>query len=204
MIEKQKSIIFDLGAVMVDWNPHLIAQGFTDKPALQETLIENLFHHQTWINFDNGLISELELIQSSSQRLKLSIDQTHSLIEHAKESLHAKLDMVTMLELAKSEGLHTFCLSNLSHEWFAYLSNRYDFFELFDGKVISAQEGIGKPSLEIYQRLLTRFNVNASDTLFIDDRLENTQAATQLGIKSITFEHSIENLNHIKQYILGM
>ncbi len=198
-----KNIIFDLGAVMVEWSPQRIAQNFTLDKNLQHAIINDLFNHPVWISFDTGKISEAELIQQASQQLALTIKQVYSLIEQAKASLHAKHDMVALLKQAKSHGLRTFCLSNLSHEWFAYLSQRHHFFTLFDGKVISAQEGIGKPDPQIYQCLLQRYNINAHNTLFIDDRLENTQAAIQLGMNSITFEHSTDNLKQIKHFILN-
>ena len=198
----QKNIIFDLGAVMVDWNPLAIAQQFTSDPEFQQSIIQNLFLHENWIDFDNGKISEALLIRQAAERLKLSSDQTQQLMLDAKESLHAKTEMVDLLQLAKTTGLKTYCLSNLSHEWFAYLSHRHNFFQLFDGKVISAQEGMGKPNIEIYQTLLTRYNVNRANTLFIDDRSDNTQAATSLGINCITFEHSKQNLMDIRSFIL--
>lgn len=199
----QKSIIFDLGAVMVDWNPLAIAQQFTSNSKFQQSIIQKLFLHENWIDFDNGQISETQLIRQAAERLELSLDQTQQLMQSAKESLHAKSDMLSLLQLAKATGLKTYCLSNLSHEWFAYLSQRHDFFNLFDGKVISAQEGMGKPNLEIYQTLLSRYNVNSENTLFIDDRSDNTQAAASLGINCITFEHTQQNLMDIKRFILS-
>ena len=202
MIKEQKNIIFDLGAVMVDWNPHAIAKNFTTDSDLQNTIVNHLFHHNDWSNFDNGLISENELIKLSSKRLSISIYDMQQLMHQAKESLHSKNDMVMLLQLAKKQGLRTFCLSNLSHEWFTYLRQRHDFFTLFEGQVISAQEGIGKPSIEIYQRTLDRYNIQANQTLFVDDRSDNTEAAASLGINCITFEHTEQDLDAIKHFVL--
>ena len=198
----QKNIIFDLGAVMVDWNPQIIAKNFTDDIAIQTSILQYLFHHDIWIDFDKGLISEVELISRTSPNINLSIAETRDLIQQAKQSLHAKQDMVDLLILAKEHLLNTYCLSNLSHEWFEYLIQRHDFFNLFDGKVISAQEGIGKPNIEIYKRMVKRYHMNSERTLFIDDRAENTQAASSLGIQCVTFEHSSENLDYIQQFII--
>lgn len=198
-----KSIIFDLGAVMVDWNPQAIAQNYTSDTVLQKSIINALFHHSRWVNFDNGLISEDDIILEASKQLSLSKADVTQLMQNAKESLDVKQEMLALLQLAQSQGLKTYCLSNLSHEWFAYLTQRYEFFEIFDGKVISAQEGIGKPYLDIYQRLIKRYNVDAAHTLFIDDRADNTQAAQTLGIKTITFQHTDENLAAIKAFILN-
>jgi len=200
----QKSIIFDLGAVLIDWNPQAVAQQFTSNPILQRSIGENLFFHKSWGNFDKGKISEFHLIQHATKRLEISLDQTQQLIQSAKESLDANQDALSLLQLAKTTGLKTYCLSNVSHEWFAYLEHRHDFFQLFDGKVISAQEGMNKPNINIYKTLLKRYKINIEHTLFIDDQSDNTQAATSLGINSITFEHSQQNLFDIKRFILAV
>jgi len=200
----QKSIIFDLGAVLIDWNPQAVAQQFTSNPILQQSIGKNLFLHKSWADFDNGQISEVDLIQHASKRLEISLDQTQQLMQSAKKSLDANQDALSLLQLAKTTGLKTYCLSNVSHEWFAYLEQRHNFFQLFDGKVISAQEGMNKPNINIYKTLLNRYKINLKHTLFIDDRSDNTQAATSLGINSITFEHSQQNLTNIKRFILAV
>lgn len=196
-----KSIIFDLGAVMVDWNPNLIAKNFTTNTELQDHIVKKLFTHQNWLDFDNGLITELQLIGLSSQLLNLSELDVSDLISQAKESLNAKTELVDLLQLAKNNGLNTYCLSNLSHEWFTYLTDRHDFFSLFDGKVISAQEGISKPNPAIFERLIERYSINPNHSLFIDDRIDNTQSAENIGFKTVTFEHSEHNLKTIKNFI---
>jgi len=198
-----KSIIFDLGAVMVDWNPQAIAQNFTTDKALQNNIIQQLFQHKNWLDFDQGLITENKLIERSSKIINLSMIQLNRLMQQAKESLSAKQDMVKLLQLAHDTGLKTYCLSNLSHEWFDYLRNRHAFFELFDGQVISAQEKVSKPNPQIYLRLIERYSLEKSHCLFIDDREENIQAAKNLGIKGIIFQHSSDNLRAIKDFILS-
>ncbi len=198
-----KSIIFDLGAVMVDWNPQAIAEDYSSDTNIQRSIIHQLFNHSRWIDFDSGLISEEELIRQSSAAMDLSKTDLMRLMQSAKESLHAKQDMIALLQLAKHHDLKTYCLSNLSHEWFSYLTGRYDFFKLFDGKVISAQEGMGKPNLDIYQRLINRYKIDPTNTLFIDDRADNTQAAQTFKIKTITFNNTARNLADIKTFILN-
>ncbi len=196
-----KTIIFDLGAVMVNWNPQAIVLAFTVDASLQQSIINKLFLSPLWIEFDNGLITETELIARASSALSLSINQVSELMALAKKSLSAKPEMVKLLQLAHNTGLKTYCLSNLSHEWFYYLTQRHEFFKLFDGKVISAQEKMGKPNPIIYTRLIERYNINVNNTLFVDDREDNIQAAKKLGIKGIVFQHTEENLNRIKQFI---
>lgn len=198
-----KSIIFDLGAVMVDWNPQAIAQQFTDNNSLQNDIVEQLFHHNNWIEFDNGLINKTQLIEKTAELLPLSIKQVTQLMANAKTSLAEKTDCKNLLQLAKDQGIKAYCLSNLSHEWYDYLQQRHQFFKLFDGIVISAQEQIGKPNIDIFQRLIRRYQIDTNQCLFIDDRADNTKAARSLGIQTVTFSHSPNDLQIIKNYILN-
>lgn len=203
MTQSNKAIIFDLGGVMVDWNPTLIAQNFSTDKILQQAIIEELFEHSRWIDFDQGNISEKNIVQQASHELKLSIMQTESLIKQAKQSLHVKQCSVALLKKAKRIGLTTLCLSNVSYEWFDFLYNKHEFFKLFDGKVISAEEGISKPNPDIYRRIIKRYKIDTQHTLFIDDNLDNTQIAKNLGIQAITFDGSQQQLNAISEFISG-
>ena len=187
---------------MVDWNPRLIAQGFTQDTALQQQIIEQLFEHPRWHNFDQGNISEQQLMQQASSVLNMNLLQVEQLMTQAKQSLQAKPDSVQLLKQAKQQGLACYCLSNLSHEWFEFLMGWHDFFDCFDGKVISAQEGITKPDLQIYQRMIQRYQLAPEHTLFIDDRAENTQTAQSLGLKTVTFNDSLQDKNAISQFIM--
>lgn len=96
---------------------------------------------------------------------------------------------VGMLHLAqklKTAGYKIYALSNWDPESFAILEKTHPkIFNIFDGMLISGHEKIGKPSPEFYQRLLTKYNLQSSDCIFIDDESYNIQAAQQIGIHSI-------------------
>ena len=82
-----KNVIFDLGAVMFAWNPDEITKKFTDNVELQKRIQSGLYYHQDWIDFDNALMTEQEVTKRTSERLKLSLQDTEALFEQTKLSL---------------------------------------------------------------------------------------------------------------------
>ena len=107
-------------------------------------------------------------------------------LEMLGDAIH---ETVQILNGLKQTGKYKlYALTNWSAETFPHALERFQFFKLFDGIVVSGQEKMRKPSAEFYQRLLDKFNITASKALFIDDNLRNVQAAETIGIKSIVFK----------------
>ena len=196
-----KNIIFDLGAVMFNWNPKAISENFTDDVDLQERIQSELYYHQDWIDFDCALITEKEATKRASDRLEISLDKSKKLFQKTKESLTLISKTLDVLKEVKAKKLNAYCLSNISPELFQYLYERHDLFKLFNGIVTSGEENTGKPNKRIFEILLDRYNLESKECLFIDDSAANTVTATNLGITSITFEGSINCYKKIYTYI---
>jgi 2-haloacid dehalogenase len=83
-----------------------------------------------------------------------------------------------------------FALTNWSAETFPIAQSRYLFLGWFDGIIVSGQEGVAKPDVEIFRLLLDRFGLTAATTLFIDDTMVNVKAARTLGLQALHFVSS--------------
>src|SRR5436190_6111562 len=90
-------------------------------------------------------------------------------------------------QLKKSGKYKLYALTNWSGELFPHARERFEFLKWFDGIVVSGEEKIRKPFPEIYQLLLDRYYLSASETIFIDDSMRNIKAAEDIGIKTILF-----------------
>ena len=183
-----KNIIFDLGAVMFEWNPKKISENFTDDVGLQNKIQIELYYHQDWIDFDNAIINEAEATRRASERLEISAIDAERLFKQTKDSLLLISKTHDVLKQVKRKKLNAYCLSNISPELFQYVSERHDLFELFDGIVTSGVENTGKPGKRIFEILLDRYQLNAEECLFIDDSAVNTATAKELGITTVTFK----------------
>ena len=198
---KIKNIIFDLGAVMFDWNPKSISERFTSDVDLQNRIQSQLYYHQDWKDFDCALITETEATKRASERLDVSLVQAQELFKQTKESLTLISKTRDILCEVKAKKLKAYCLSNISPELFNYVYERHDLFEMFDGIVTSGEEQIGKPNKRIFEILLERHLLKAEECLFIDDSSENSTTAEELGITTITFKGSHRCYNKIYAYI---
>ncbi|MFT3894784.1 MAG: HAD family phosphatase [Anaerolineales bacterium] len=107
---------------------------------------------------------------------------------------------VEILKQLKQKGYSLFGLSNWSAELFPLAREKYHFFELFDGIVLSGAVGYNKPEPEIYHILLRKIGRPAQECLFIDDSLPNIQQAQQIGFATIHFESS----EHLKKSLQNM
>ena len=198
-----KNWVFDLGAVLLEWNPQAIVSAFTADVDQQKTIMREIFQHPDWLAMDRGLLSETEAIHGAAKRSNLRPQEVGTLFNIVRESLTVIPDTLARLEKASSKGRNLYCLSNMSPENYAYLQQKYAFFSHFHGIVISGLENAVKPEQKIFQILLQRFALNPIETLFIDDRPENTQTAEQLGMSIITFSPSSECYTRIDSYLEG-
>lgn len=185
---KKKNIIFDLGAVMFNWNPKEISESFTNDIDLQKRIQSQLYYHQDWVDFDCALITEKEAIKRASDRLEITLVETEKLFQKTKESLTLIEKTRDVLHEVKEKNLGAYCLSNISPELFAYVQQRHELFKLFDGIVTSGKEKTGKPNRRIFEILLERYQLNPEECLFIDDSEANTSTAKNIGISSVTFK----------------
>ena len=187
-----KNVVFDLGAVLLEWNPQTIVEQFTIDSLQQSKLMKEVFQHPDWLEMDRGQLLEVDAIKRAAVRTSLAEHDIAELFSIVKHSLTVIPDTLRVLEQARVNGFSLYCLSNMSPENYLYVKQKHEFFEYFHGIVVSGMENTVKPEKEIYQILLQRFSLNPEETLFIDDREENTQTASDLGISTITFSASPE------------
>lgn len=198
-----KNIIFDLGNVLLDFSPaeYLDNLGFNkEKISKLNSLI---FDSPEWLMLDRGTISEKEAVQKWQQRspelkadIKLVMENWHDILTVKEES------RAILAELAQ-KNYKLYVLSNFHQKAFDYVRQKYDFFEYFDGLVISAEINLIKPEAEIYDYLLDKFNLKAEATLFIDDSQENIKAALEKGLRVIHFKDAESLKQELGLYFKG-
>ncbi|QEM13153.1 HAD family hydrolase [Mucilaginibacter rubeus] len=182
------TIIFDLGAVLIDWNPHYLYHTlFTDEQEMKDFLA-NICTSDWNEEQDAGrsLQEGTDLLVAQYPEHEANIRAFYSRwVEMLGEPLHGTVEIFRQL---KASGRYkVYALTNWSAETFPFALERYDFLNWFDGIVMSGAEKMRKPSPAFYQLLLDRYDVKANEALFIDDNYRNILAAEKMGIKSIHF-----------------
>jgi 2-haloacid dehalogenase len=182
------TIIFDLGAVLIDWNPHYLYRTlFTDEQEMKDFLA-NICTSDWNEEQDAGrsLQEGTDLLVAQYPEHEANIRAFYSRwIEMLGEPLHGTVEIFKQLKA--SDRYKIYALTNWSAETFPFALERYDFLNWFDGIVMSGADKMRKPAPAFYQLLLDRYEVKAAEALFIDDNYRNILAAEKMGIKSIHF-----------------
>ena len=187
-----RNIIFDLGGVVLDWNPDKILQGFYSDPALKALLKSELFLHPEWQAHDRGTLREAELIESVHRRTGRPAAEVSALLRVVRESLVAKPDTVALLRSLRRRGIPLYCLSNMPVSVYAHVRLRHEFWDAFSGIVISGKVKMMKPEREIFEHLLTRYKLDPGHTAFVDDLPVNIEGARAVGLHAIQFHDAAQ------------
>lgn len=184
---KIDTFLFDIGNVLVDWNPdHLLRSLLPDDDAIRAFRQEAVTHDRI-LKMDRGQswAEQLaEIAATAPQHLEVARAYGERWVETIAAPIQETVDL--MLEL-KSEGYPIYALSNYGAENFERTVPAYPFLDAFDGRVVSAYEGVIKPDPAIYDIVIERFGLTPETTLFIDDRPENTDTAAAKGFQVHTF-----------------
>jgi len=187
MMDTPTSVVFDLGGVLIDWDPRHLYRDLIPDEAEMETFLENVVG-QAWNRQQDAGRS----IADANAELIAKHPEKRDLIEAYYGQFDTMMKgpiegTVSVLEDLAANKVPVYALSNWSAETFPLAQERFDFLKLFKGIVISGQEGKRKPDPAIFDLLCERFDLEAEDTLFIDDHRPNVEASEKLGFHTVLF-----------------
>ncbi len=191
----KKTIIFDFGGVLIDWNPRHVYSKFFYTEAETEWFLENICTSEWNLSIDKGkpFATAVKELCTAYPEWSKEIEAFHFRWE---DMLGGEISAsVAILKELQSAGYKIYGLTNWSAETFPIAFERYKFLQTLDGIVVSGEEKMVKPDPAIFELLLNRYNLTAGNCLFIDDNLHNIKAAGKLGFDTIYFTGP-EQLGH--------
>lgn len=197
------TIIFDLGGVLIDWNPNYVFHDqYFDSIEKRKYFFENICTSDWNENQDAGY----PIAKATEERVALFPEWEKAIRDYYgrwTEMLGGPIQESVDIfkQLKQNPELKFYALTNWSAETFPIALDRFDFLQWFDGRVVSGEEKMRKPFPEFYQLLLNRYNVKPVDALFIDDNLRNVKAAEAMGIKGIYYMNPIQLKNELAKYL---
>lgn len=196
-----KNIIFDFGKVLVDYDfSPVIASFFNDKKAEEEFL--HLFASPEFLDIcDKEDTPFAEIIEDMKRKYPQYAEQADLYKEHYVEFVtNEVVGMNDLLVELKERGYKLYGLTNwcsMVHE----VMKKFNIFTLLDGRVISSEEHIIKPDVEIYQCLCDKYGLKPEECVFTDDKLVNIVGAIKAEMKAIHFHNAIQFKRELEEII---
>jgi 2-haloacid dehalogenase len=184
----QRSIVvFDLGGVLIDWNPrHLYRKLFADE-AEMETFLATVCT-QEWNERQDAGRSFSEAAATLCAQHPHHAELIEAFGARFDEMMRGPIEgSVTILETLHERGVPLYALSNWSAETYPLAAKRFEFLKLFRGVIISGEVGVIKPDPRIFRILLERYRIEPNEAVYIDDNPRNAAAARAFGIHGIHF-----------------
>ncbi|MEO5788404.1 MAG: HAD family phosphatase [Gelidibacter sp.] len=205
-MKKIDTIIFDLGGVLIDWNPEYVyLDVFEGDREKMQWFFDTICTHDWNENQDAGY----PLAKATEERIAL-FPEHEELIkmfygrweEMLGEAIEGTVDILK--KLIDSKQFKVVALTNWSHETFPVALETFDFLHWFEGILVSGEEKTRKPFKDIYELTLNRFNIEAENSVFIDDNLRNINAAKELGINTIHFQNPDQLKAELKSFDIAI
>lgn len=190
-----KSIIFDIGGVMVDFDPKGYLVERICNAEVEESVYRLTFESDAWKLLDAGLItrSEANLRMLTNARKEGRTFEVQGVLDDWMTILRPRRQMIDLVKQLKAHGYLVYYLSNIPEDVYHMLLDG-PFAGLFDGGVASYEVHINKPDARIYQALLNKYDLKANECVFIDDNYANVKAAFALGFAGIPMKEGIGTL----------
>ncbi len=205
-MKKIDTIIFDLGGVLIDWNPEYVyLDVFNGDREKMQWFFDNICTSDWNENQDAGY----PIAKATEERIALFPEYKNEIemfygrwVDMLGEAIEGTVQILE--KLIKNNSYKVVALTNWSAETFPIALERFEFLHWFEGIIVSGEEKTRKPFAEIYNLTLERFNIKAENAIFIDDNLRNIEAANSLGINGIQFKSPKQLNSQLKTYNINL
>ena len=188
---KIKNVIFDVGGVLLYWNPfELLKTMFDEKKA--SVLKANMMDSDYWAELDRGTLEIDEAVDIFSKKIPELRDDVEFALKNFIDYIPPIKENIIILNKLSKMNYRLFVLSNFHLESFSKAYEKYSFFTLFEGIVISSCIKMIKPDKKIFEYTLNKYSLTPGETVFFDDSKKNIESASDLGIIGVhTFKTEI-------------
>lgn len=199
-IGKISTIVFDIGNVLVDfrWEDYLKDCGYEEE--IVNKVSNATVKNNLWKKWDRGDIEEVDIIEQSC-KLEPSVEKEIRKLFVDLLQVVVEFDYAAdLIKLLKSKGYKVYLLSNYAKSHFKMAKEHFKFIDHVDGAIISYEISHAKPEPEIYEALIDKYKFNPSEAVFLDDLIENLEAAKPYGFHTIqvnSYEQILQDLRKL-------
>ena len=185
------TIVFDLGGVLIDWNPeYVFLKEFRGNREKMNWFFENICtsawneQQDAGHSLEQATLERIARFPEHERLIRIYYGEWEQMLGY---ELTGTVEILKKLH--QSPDYTIYALTNWSGETFPVALQKFSFLSWFEGIIVSGDEKLVKPDPEIYKLLLGRYDLDAKNCVFIDDRADNVQAAVDLGFKGIQFSN---------------
>jgi 2-haloacid dehalogenase len=181
------NVVFDVGNVLLRWDPRFLFTEFFDSEADMEWFLANVCSNDWNLeqdrgrSFADGVIELTKEFPEHAEAIKAYDVRWHETLPHAIDG------SVDILEALHDKGAALYAITNFNSDKYRETKLRFPFLNLFRDTVVSGDERLIKPDAAIYELLLKRNGLAAAQSIFIDDSLKNVEGARAVGMKAHHF-----------------
>ena len=196
-----KNIIFDVGKVLVEYDPDVMMKklGF-DEETLQ-TVNQAVFQNELWNESDRGVLSPEELLEAFIANNPAYEKEIRQVIDAVGDTISLMPYTVEWVKGLKEKGYHLYILSNYAEYTYEKTSHKMEFLPYMDGVVFSYRCKLIKPEKEIYEYICKTYELKPEESVFLDDRKDNVEAARNMGMHGIVFENYAQGSETLEQLL---
>lgn len=187
------TIVFDLGGVLIDWNPKYVYRTIFKTEEEVDTFLEEVCNMEWNVQQDAGrsLAEATEVLVAKHPQWEAEIRAYYTRWEEMLGGpIQASVDILESLQAGRQYRLYA--LTNWSSETFPIAFDRYEFLKIFEGILVSGVEKLIKPDPKIYSLLFEKFSIDPKRSVFIDDSLKNVEGAKAAGMHAIHFRSPMQ------------
>jgi len=202
MANQINTIIFDLGGVLIDWNPLYVFNDLIPDEERRQYFFDNV----CTMHWNEQQDAGTPIAQATEERIALFPAWENEIrayygrwVEMLGDANHGTVEILK--SLIDSPDYRVYALTNWSAETFpvAKSMERFQFLHWFEGVLVSGEEFLLKPQPEIYEAILSRYDIDRSKAVFIDDNYKNVVGSEAVGLKAIHFQTPEQLAEELKQ-----
>ncbi len=203
MTRSPSIVVFDVGNVLLRWDPRNLYRKIFDDEARMEWFLSTICTTEWNVEQDRGRDWEeaVALLVARHPDHETSIrafhDRWHETVSGVIE------ENVALLQHLRQAGVPTYCITNFSGPKFVEAQKRFPFLASFDGVIVSGDERLLKPDPAIYELLLNRYGLEAGDCIFIDDSAANVEGARKVGMHAIHYREPLDLSAELRRHGIG-
>lgn len=181
------TVVFDVGGVLLDWNPEHLYCKLIPEAGAREHFLTTVCPPEWNLQQDLGH-PPARAVAERQREFPEYAELIAAWWERWDEMLGGAIPgTVGVVDDLRRAGVPTYALTNFAAENWPRACQRFPWLLQFDGIVVSGRERVAKPDPRIYQRLCARYGIEPARAVFIDDRADNIAAAERLGFTGVRF-----------------